>query len=100
MPRPAKNVTPKVEVSVEGLTSEQKDRIKTVLDEVVDSMDRSSAEKDLQKELIEDLSAEIGLEKKLLKRMAKVYHNDCFGDEVEENDKLEQFYKSIIGESR
>lgn len=73
-----------------------KKALKGVLDELSGSMLRVKAEKDFQKEAIEDAAEKFQMNKKLLRKMAKVYHNNSFTDEVSEMEEFTQLYESVI----
>lgn len=73
-----------------------KKALKGVLDELSNSMFRVKSEKDFQKEAIEDAAEKFQMNKRLLRKMAKVYHNNSFTDEVSEMEEFTQLYESVI----
>ena len=73
-----------------------KKALKGVLDELSGSMLRVKAEKDFQKEAIENAAEKFQMNKKILRKMAKVYHNNSFTDEVSEMEEFTQLYESVI----
>lgn len=73
-----------------------KKALKGVLDELSNSMLRVKSEKEFQKEAIEDASEKFQMNKKILRKMAKVYHNNSFTDEVSEMEEFTQLYESVI----
>ena len=79
-----------------NLTTENKDKLRKAIREINDSMVRTAAERDLQKEIIKDASENIGLDKKIIRRMAKVYYNANFANEVEENRTFEETYGEVL----
>jgi len=87
-------------VSVNSLSTVDKDKLKGVINELNDSMTRVAAEKDLQKEAITKVCDELGLDKKLIRRMAKTYFRANFNDEVEENNTFEDFYTVVMNISK
>ena len=82
--------------SSQGLTSEEKTKLKDSIQEINDALTRIEAERDLIKETIGDLSETIGLDKKMLRKIAKVYHNSGFAAEEEEFLNFEQFYSLLF----
>lgn len=84
------------QLSVEGLSPEDRKVLRKAIQELNDSMTRVSAERELQKEIIAETYAKIGIDKKLMRRLAKVYFNANFKDEVEENNTFEEFYEAVI----
>jgi hypothetical protein len=86
----------KLFVSVNSLSQNDKDKLKGVIKELNDSMTRVAAEKELQNESITKVCDDLGLDKKLIRRMAKTYFKANFNDEVEENNKFEDFYTVIM----
>jgi DNA-directed RNA polymerase subunit N (RpoN/RPB10) len=83
-------------VSVNSLTSEQKDDLKNVIVELNNSYLRVSSEREYQKESIGNISDKLGLDKKLVRRMAKAYYKSSFSQEIEENSEFEDFYNVVI----
>ena len=86
----------KPQISVEGLSAEDKNKLKLAVQDMNDSLTRVAAERDHQKNVISDIFEEIGIDKKLFRRMSKVYFKANFSEEVEENNTFEDFYSAII----
>lgn len=79
-----------------NLTTENKEKLRKAIRELNDSMIRAAAERDLQKEIIKDASENLGIDKKIIRRMAKVYYNANFANEVEENRTFEETYGEVL----
>lgn len=83
-------------VSIQGLTSEDKKVLRKAILELNDSMTRTGAERELQKEIINDINGKLGVDRKIIRRMAKAYFKANFKDEVQENNDFEEFYDEVI----
>lgn len=79
-----------------NLTTENKNKLRKAITEMSDSLIRISAERDLQKEIIKTVSEELGIEKKIIRRMAKVYFNNNFTQEVEIDEEFEETYRTVV----
>lgn len=84
------------QISVDGLTSEDRKQLRKAILELNDSMTRVGAERDLQKEIINDIHDKLGVDKRMVRRMAKAYFKANFKDEVQENNDFEEFYVTVI----
>jgi predicted site-specific integrase-resolvase len=73
-----------------------KKALKGVLDELSNSMLRVKSEKEFQKEAIEDAAEKFNMNKKILRKMAKVYHNNSFTEEVMEMEEFQTLYESVV----
>ena len=82
--------------SVQGLTDEDRKRMKKAIMEMNDSMTRVGAERELQKETTNEICNNLGIDKKLFKRMARAYFKANFNNEVQENTDFEEFYSTVI----
>ena len=87
---------PKTFISVNSLSQIDQDKLRGVIKELNDSMIRLSSEKEFQKEAITNVCEELGLDKKLVRRMAKTYYKATFNDEVDDNNKFEDFYSVVM----
>lgn len=72
-------------------------KIKKMLGEISDSYTRISAERDLIKDTIEALAEDFEIEKKVLRKMAQVYHKQNFTTVEAENEDFVFTYESILG---
>lgn len=82
--------------SVQGLTEEDRKRMRKAIMEMNDSMTRVGAERELQKETTNEICNSLGIDKKLFKRMSRAYFKANFNDEVQENTDFEEFYSTVI----
>lgn len=82
--------------SVTSLSVEDRKKLRNAIQEMSDSMTRIEAERDLQKEILSKIHEDLSLDKKVVRRLAKVYHKANFKDEVEQNDAFETFYNEVL----
>ena len=64
--------------------------------ELSGSMTRAEAERDFQKEAIKNIAEEHELDKKMLKKIARIYHASKFSTVQEENTLLEETYQNVF----
>ena len=83
-------------VSVNSLSTTDREKLRKVINEMNDSMTRADSEKEFQKEAVDTICEELGLDKKLVRRMAKTYYKATFNDEVDDNNKFEDFYSVVM----
>lgn len=83
-------------VSVNSLSPQDKKRLLGAVQEWSDSQARIDVEKELMKSIVDDISEAVGVDKKLIRKMAVVYHNANFHDEVEEHRTFEEFYDLVV----
>jgi len=79
------------------LSDDAKKRIIGAMTEMSGSMLRVEAEKDLQKTIINDLFEELKIPKKVLGKMARVYHKQNFAEEKATHQEFEELYHIITG---
>jgi len=79
-----------------NLTTQNKDKLRKAVIEIADSLTRIAAERDLQKEIIKKTSEELTIDKKIIRRMAKVYFNANFTQEVELDEEFEETYRDTV----
>jgi hypothetical protein len=72
-------------------------KIKKMLGEISDSYTRISAERELIKDTIEALAEDFEIEKKVLRKMAQVYHKQNFSTVEAEQEDFVFMYESILG---
>jgi hypothetical protein len=72
-------------------------KIKKMLSEISDSYTRISAERDLIKETIEALSEDFDIDKKILRKMAQIYHKQNYSTVEAEQEELALLYESVVG---
>lgn len=74
-------------------------KIKKMLSEISDSFTRIEAERDLIKETIEALSEDFDIEKKILRKMARIFHKQNYSTVEAEQEELALLYESVVGTS-
>ena len=79
------------------LSDDAKKKITGAMNEISSSMLRTEAEKDLQKNIINDLFDEHKIPKKVLAKMARVYHKQNFAEEKATHEEFEELYHTITG---
>jgi len=72
-------------------------KIKKMLSEISDSFTRIEAERDLIKETIEALSDDFDIEKKILRKMARIFHKQNYSTVEAEQEELALLYESVVG---
>lgn len=72
-------------------------KIKKMMSEISDSYTRISAERDLVKETIAALAEDFEIDKKVLRKMAQVYHKQNFTTVESEQEDFVFMYESILG---
>lgn len=83
-------------MNVSSLDDEGKKALKDFCVEMSASMFRGEAERDLQKEAIKDFADNYEIEKKILRKMARVYHKQNFFSTVEEQNEFEAVYNQVF----
>ncbi len=78
------------------MIEKDKNELRGVLQEISNSMTRMDAEKESIKEAIAAASEKYQLNKKYLRKMAKVYHQNNFTDEVSDMEEFQKLYETII----
>ena len=78
------------------MIEEDRKKLKDVLTEVSNSMIRIKSEREFIKESIEEAAEKFQMNKKILRKMAKVYHNNSFTDEIMEMEEFQTLYESIV----
>ncbi len=78
------------------MIEKDKNELRGVLQEISNSMTRMDAEKEYIKEAIAAASEKYQLNKKYLRKMAKVYHQNNFTDEVSDMEEFQKLYETII----
>jgi hypothetical protein len=72
-------------------------KIKNAIVEISNSMTRSDAEKELVREIIKKINEEEGIDRRLLRKMARVYHKQNFQEESSLNSEFEELFSNIMG---
>ena len=71
-------------------------KILDALTEISNSMTRISAERDFIKDAVADVSDKFQIPKKIVAKMARVYHKQSFNTESEENSEFESLYEEVV----
>jgi ribosomal protein S17E len=74
------------------------EKIRKMMTEISNSYTRISAERDLIKETIEALSEDFEIDKKILRKMAQIFHKQNYTQVENEQEELSLLYESIVGE--
>lgn len=82
--------------SSKELTNLEKDALKNCIVNVNDAMTRIESERELIKNAISDLCDAVLLDKKIVRKIARVYHGSGFAAENEEFLTFEEFYKLLF----
>ena len=80
------------------LTNSEKEIIHSALRDMVDSMTRTAAERDLQKEIVKKVKETTTITPKVFRKMARTSYNSNFVEEVAVNEEFEILYKELMGE--
>lgn len=75
----------------------QRKQIQDALQEISNSMTRIDAERDFIKEAINNVAEEHELSKKIIRKMARVYHKQNFREEQSTHEEFEILYQNIVG---
>jgi hypothetical protein len=73
------------------------EKIRTMLSEISNSYTRISAERDLINETIQALSEDFEIDKKILRKMAQIFHKQNYTQVENEQEELSLLYESIVG---
>jgi len=80
------------------ISDKDKKEISGAMQEMSNCMLRTSAEKDLMKEIVSNLHEKFEIPKKVISKMAKVYHNQNLAEEISTHHEFVLLYNSITGE--
>lgn len=75
---------------------EDRKKLKNALQEISNSLTRVEAERDLIKDIVKNLSEEFELSKKVVSKMARIYHKQNFSEEKQAFEDLETLYEEVI----
>jgi hypothetical protein len=78
------------------MIDQDKKDILGVLTEISNSMLRIKSEREYIKEAIDAAAEKYDMNKRILRKMAKVYHNNSFTDEVTEMEEFQAIYESVV----
>lgn len=74
----------------------EKKVIQDAIEEMINSMTRAAAERDLQKDIVQKVKEETVVSPKVFKRMAKVAFKANFSEEVALHEEFEELYQEVI----
>jgi hypothetical protein len=74
---------------------EDRKKILAAIREISNSMVRIEAEKDLIKDIVKDVSDNYQLSRKVVNKMARVYHKQSLSQTVAEHDEFVETYEEI-----
>lgn len=74
---------------------EDRKKIFAAIKEISNSMIRIEAERDLIKDIVKDVSDNYQLSRKVVNKMAKVYHKQSLSQTVAEHDEFVETYEEI-----
>lgn len=78
------------------MTESEKLKLKQVMIELSNAMTRIAAERDFIKEAITSASDTYSINKKVLRRMARVYHKNNYSEELSSMEEFTTMYDDII----
>jgi hypothetical protein len=73
-----------------------RDKLLGVLKELSASMARIEGERSFMKEAIADVCDKLDVPKKLVAKMAKVYHKQNYDEEVAVHEQFETLYQTVV----
>lgn len=79
-----------------ALSEEKKEVVRKAIKIVDESLVRLEGEKNLQKDSIDKAASESGLDKKVIRKMAKVYHKGTFAAENEEHEEFVTLFETVV----
>lgn len=75
---------------------EDRKRIKKCMEEISTSYTRTEAERDFVKEAISDLSVDVDIPKKVLTKMAKIYHKQNMAEVTGDFADMAELYDIVM----
>jgi len=79
------------------LTNDDKKIVKDAISDMVDSMTRVAAERDLQKQLSQRVKENTTVTPKVFRKMARVAYAANFAEEQAVNEEFEELYTELMG---
>lgn len=79
------------------LSDIQRKAVEDLCEELSGSYTRTESERNFQKVAIADIAEQHSLDKKMLRKVAKIYHKSQFSTVQEEHTELESMYKTVFG---
>ena len=79
------------------IADQKKKAIADFCTEMSASMTRAEGEREFQREAVKNIAEQHQIDKKMLKRIARIYHTGKVSSTQEENTELENTYTTIFG---
>lgn len=73
-------------------------RIKEAIQEISNSMTRVDAERDNIKAILGDVKDKYNVAPKYLRKVARAYHKQSFGQEEQDFETIETIYRQVLGD--
>ena len=80
-------------------TDEELNTLKNALREYSDVMTMMESQKEVMKDIINSLYDELKIPKKIIRKMAVVYHKKNFSEVTAENEEFELLYEGVLAKS-
>jgi hypothetical protein len=78
------------------MNPQEKKFVRGAIQEMVDSMTRVAAERDLQKDIVARVKEETTVTPRIFKKMARTAFKASFAEEVATHEEFESLYEEII----
>ena len=75
-----------------------KKKVQGVLEEISNAMTRIEGERGFITEAIKEAAEKYEIDKKILRKMARVYHKRNFSKEVAEQETFQDLYESVVAD--
>lgn len=81
------------------MSPDEKKVVRDCLEEILNSMHRVAAERDLQKDIVGRIKDETELTPKVFRRIARVAFNSNYSEEAASNDEFESTYETVLADA-
>lgn len=81
-------------------TDEELNTLKNALREYSDVMTMMESQKEVMKDIVNSLYDELKIPKKIIRKMAVVYHKKNFSEVTVENQEFELLYEGVISKTK
>lgn len=82
------------------ISDEELKNLKKVLRELSDVFTMQESQREVIKEIVNAAHDELKIPKKLIKKMAKVYHQHNYTSVIAENEDFELLYEGVVSDSQ
>jgi hypothetical protein len=79
---------------------EDRKKIFAAIREISNSMVRIEGERDLIKETVKDISDNFQISRKIVNKMAKVYHKQTLTQEIDQHEEFVEMYEDITSANK